>query len=64
MLGKLAASLTLAVLVATLWAAGPAAGRAGAAPVLVGAGDIASCRSTGDEETAGLLAGIDGTVAT
>src|SRR5215216_5338051 len=64
MLGKLAASLALAVLVATLWAAGPAAGRAGAAPVLVGAGDIASCRSTGDEETAGLLAGIRGTVAT
>jgi hypothetical protein len=64
MLGKLAASLTLAVLVATLWAAGPAAGRAGAAPVLVGAGDIASCRSTGDEATADLLAGIRGTVAT
>src|SRR5919112_5582605 len=64
MLGRLAASLALAVLVATLWAAGPAAGRAGAAPVLVGAGDIASCRSTGDEETAGLLAGIRGTVAT
>src|SRR5215213_5143214 len=64
MLGKLAASLTLAVLVATLWAAGPAAGRAGAAPVLVGAGHIASCRSTGDEATADLLAGIRGTVAT
>src|SRR5215203_4200848 len=64
MLGRLAASLALAVLVATLWAAGPAAGRAGAAPVLVGAGDIASCRSTGDEETADLLAGIRGTVAT
>src|SRR5215208_1738191 len=64
MLGRLAASLALAVLVATLWAAGPAAGRAGAAPVLVGAGDIASCRSTGDEATADLLAGIRGTVAT
>ena len=64
MLGKLAASLTLAVLVAMLWAAGPAAGRAGAAPVLIGAGDIASCRSTGDEATADLLAGIRGTVAT
>jgi hypothetical protein len=33
-------------------------------PVLVGAGDIASCKSTGDEATAGLLAGIEGTVAT
>ena len=33
-------------------------------PVLVGAGDIASCGRTGDEATAGLLDGIDGTVAT
>ena len=33
-------------------------------PVLVGAGDIASCTSTGDEATASLLAGINGTVAT
>ena len=32
-------------------------------PVLVGAGDIASCKSTGDEATADLL-GIEGTVAT
>src|SRR5215208_1061896 len=68
MLGRLAASLALAVMVATLWAAGPAAGQVGGDPVLVGAGDIASCRSTGDEATAGLLAGllagIDGTVAT
>jgi len=63
MLGKLAASLALAVIVATLWAAGPAEGQAGGDPVLVGAGDIASCRSTGDEATAALLAGID-TVAT
>jgi hypothetical protein len=31
-------------------------------PVLVGAGDIASCGSTGDEATARLLAGINGTV--
>jgi hypothetical protein len=36
----------------------------GSDPVLVGAGDIGSCRSFGDEATAGLLAGIDGTVAT
>jgi hypothetical protein len=33
-------------------------------PVLVGAGDIAACNSTGDEETARLLDGIGGTVAT
>ena len=31
---------------------------------LVGAGDIASCRSSGDEATAALLAGIEGTVFT
>src|SRR5215211_2883510 len=64
MLGRLAALLALAVMVATLLASGPAKGQAGGDPVLVGAGDIASCRSTGDEATAGLLAGIDGTVAT
>jgi hypothetical protein len=64
MLGRLAALLALALMVAALWAGGPATGQAGGDPVLVGAGDIASCRSTGDEATAGLLAGIDGTVAT
>jgi hypothetical protein len=64
MLGRLAALLALAVMVATLLASEPAKGQAVGDPVLVGAGDIASCRSTGDEATAGLLAGIDGTVAT
>lgn len=34
------------------------------APVLVGAGDIASCRSSGDEATAALLDQIPGTVFT
>jgi len=34
------------------------------AQVLVGAGDIASCSSSGDEGTANLLVGIDGTVFT
>jgi hypothetical protein len=63
-LGRLTAPLALALMVAALWAGGPASGQAGGDPVLVGAGDIASCRSTGDEATAGLLAGIDGTVAT
>jgi len=33
-------------------------------PVLVGAGDIAGCSSAGDEATAALLDGIDGTVFT
>jgi acid phosphatase type 7 len=33
------------------------------APTLVAAGDIASCRSTGDEQTAALVARIPGTVA-
>jgi hypothetical protein len=33
-------------------------------PVLVGAGDIASCSSSGDEATANLLDGISGTVFT
>jgi hypothetical protein len=64
MLGRLVASL--AVMVATLWAAGPAAGQTGGDPVLVGAGDIATCRSNSDEVTASLvaLAGVDATVAT
>ncbi len=33
-------------------------------PVLVAAGDIASCASSGDEATADLLATVDGTVIT
>src|SRR5215207_3209927 len=68
MLGRLAAPLALALMVATLWAGGPATGQVSGDPVLVGAGDIGSCRSFGDEATAGLLAGLlagfDGTVAT
>jgi len=36
----------------------------GSDPVLVGAGDIASCGSSGDEATANLLDGISGTVFT
>src|SRR5215218_4617564 len=63
-LWRLATSLALAVMVATLWASGPAAAQVGGDPVLVGAGDIASCRSEGDQATADLIAGIDGTVAT
>src|SRR6266550_1472578 len=37
---------------------------AGGDPVLVGAGDIASCASSGDSATARLVAGIPGTVFT
>ncbi len=33
-------------------------------PILVGAGDIASCNSSGDEATADLLDGISGTIFT
>ncbi len=33
-------------------------------PVLVAAGDIASCASSGDETTANLLVAVDGTVIT
>ena len=66
MLGRLAAPLALALMVATLWAGEPATGQAGGDPVLVGAGDIGSCTNRGVEETASLVAqaGIDVTVAT
>ncbi len=56
----LAAALAVATL---LSAGGQAVGQEGDA-VLIGAGDIASCKSTHDEETASLVNGIDGTVAT
>src|SRR5215203_4642400 len=65
-LGRIAASLALAVIVAALWAGGPVVGQVGGNPVLVGAGDIGSCENTGVAKTASLvaLAGIDVTVAT
>jgi hypothetical protein len=44
--------------------AGGATRAAAADPVLIAAGDIASCSSTGDEATAALLAGLGGTIAT
>jgi hypothetical protein len=57
--------LLAAVVAATLLSAGEALGQeVGSDPVLVGAGDIASCGSTGDEATANLLDGIEGTVFT
>ena len=42
----------------------PASTRTTQSPVLVGTGDIADCQSNGDEATAMLLDGIDGTVFT
>jgi hypothetical protein len=42
----------------------PPPGGGGGDPVLLAAGDIASCASTGDEATAALLDGLDGTIAT
>jgi hypothetical protein len=65
-LGRIAASLALAVVVAALWVGGAAVGQVGGDPVLVGAGDIGSCANSGVEETARLVAqaGIDVTVAT
>lgn len=49
-----AAAITLPV--------GPAAAAEGDDPVLVGAGDISSCYSTGDQATAELLENIDGQI--
>ena len=62
--GKLAASMAVVAalaIVMLLSAGGQAAGLDD--PVLVGAGDIASCSSSGDEATANLLDDIEGTVA-
>jgi acid phosphatase type 7 len=46
------------------WIGGAKEVRAAADPVLVGAGDIASCTGSGDEATAALLANTRGTVVT
>ena len=66
MVRRLAAPLTLALAlalaVAVLMSAGNRAAGQEVDPVLVGAGDIASCSSNGDEATANLLDGIEGTV--
>ena len=56
MLGRIAASLALAVIVAALWAGGPATGQAVDDAVLVGAGDIGSCANKGVAQTASLVA--------
>lgn len=55
----------LMVIAAACGGPGPATAPVPEAPaVLVGAGDIAGCRSQGDEATAALLSGIPGTVFT
>jgi hypothetical protein len=54
------AAMVVAVFVAPLGRPAEAAGE----PVLVGAGDIATCGESGDEVTADLLDGIPGTVFT
>lgn len=60
-----ATSPPVATAAAPTTSTGPTAPTTGApAAVLVGAGDIASCRSSGDEATATLLEGIAGTVFT
>ena len=53
--------LLIAVAATLLWPAAPAA--AAEDPVIVAAGDIGDCATTGDEATAVLLDGIPGTVA-
>ena len=64
LMAPLTLALALALAVAVLMSASNrASGQMAGDPVLVGAGDIASCRSTGDEATAALLENIDGTVA-
>ena len=60
--GRTATVVVIVALVALLSAAGcrlekPAVEKA---PVVVGAGDIADCRTEGDEATAKLVEGIDG----
>lgn len=59
-----AASATLAETASAEPQASPSPAPAAADPVLLAAGDIASCLSTGDEATAQLVSAISGTVAT
>src|SRR4029434_6242114 len=55
--------LLIAVVATLLFAAAPAAAAGAEDPVIVAAGDIGDCATTGDEATAVLLDGIPGTVA-
>ncbi len=56
--------LALVVALSVVLAAPPLLAAGGRAAVLLAAGDISSCRSSGDEATAKLLDGLTGTVAT
>ena len=61
--------MIIVAILATLIAVGCGSGRSSSPqnadpPVVVGAGDIASCASEGDEATADLLGGFDATVVT
>jgi hypothetical protein len=51
-------------LILTVQSSAPIQAAPASDPVLVGAGDIASCNSKGDEQTAQLLASIPGTIFT
>jgi hypothetical protein len=66
---SLKAATATATLISTATASAPTPTASAAAttapdPVLIAAGDIASCLSTGDEATAALVSAISGTVAT
>ena len=56
--------LALVVVLGVILAAPPLLANAGRGAVLLAAGDIASCQSSGDEATAKVLDGLAGTVAT
>jgi len=57
-------AFAVAATVAILGIAGPASPALAADPVLIAAGDISSCSSSGDSATAALVAKIAGTVVT
>ena len=59
--GRAAVAVVLAAILGSIWAWSPASA---ASPVLVGAGDIASCDGAGDSATAALIRAIPGTVFT
>src|SRR5215210_7209585 len=61
-LATAAAAVAAALLILGLYDGNPARAQAAGTAVLVGAGDIASCDSSGDRATAKLLRSISGTV--
>ncbi len=62
--GMIGVGLAMLLLMVFLFSGARVSAQAATDPVLVGAGDIASCTRSGDEATAGLLDSIPGTVAT